>query len=138
MVSFCDLASPPAIPQNLASEIALHIAAHGIAMPSQDLHAVKGSVHKAPRGMHFSCRRFSGAGPSLRGQPSGLVGEKTGGVDPNLHIGEHVLGCLRGASVLPAIADGVIVGSRLIQLIEEDTTLSSLKAFVSSLRLALD
>jgi tryptophan synthase alpha chain len=35
------------------------------------------------------------------------------------------------------IADGVIVGSRLIQLIEEDATLTSLKSFVSSLRQAL-
>ncbi len=37
-----------------------------------------------------------------------------------------------------AIADGVIVGSRLIQLIEEDTTLASLNTFVSHLRQALD
>jgi tryptophan synthase alpha chain len=37
-----------------------------------------------------------------------------------------------------AVADGVIVGSRLIQLIDEDATLSSLRAFVSSLRQALD
>jgi len=36
------------------------------------------------------------------------------------------------------VADGVIVGSRLIQLIEEDTTHSSLKAFILSLRKALD
>ena len=36
------------------------------------------------------------------------------------------------------IADGVIVGSRLIQLIEQDATLSSLKSFLSSLRRALD
>ncbi len=36
------------------------------------------------------------------------------------------------------IADGVIVGSRLIQLIEEDATLSSLKALTISLRKALD
>ena len=36
------------------------------------------------------------------------------------------------------VGDGIIVGSRLIQLIEEDTTLSSLKAFVLSLRDALD
>jgi tryptophan synthase alpha chain len=35
-------------------------------------------------------------------------------------------------------ADGVIVGSRLIQLIEEDTTLVSLKSFVASLREAID
>ena len=42
------------------------------------------------------------------------------------------------ASRVARIADGVIVGSRLLQLIEEDATLSSLGAFVSSLREALD
>jgi len=36
------------------------------------------------------------------------------------------------------IADGVIVGSRLIQLIEQDATLSSLKSFALSLRQALN
>ena len=36
------------------------------------------------------------------------------------------------------IADGVIVGSRLIQLIEEDATFSSLKSFTLSLREALN
>ena len=35
------------------------------------------------------------------------------------------------------VADGVIVGSRIIQLMEEDTTFSSLKAFTSRLREAL-
>jgi len=35
------------------------------------------------------------------------------------------------------VADGVIVGSRIIQLMEEDTAFSSLKAFASSLREAL-
>ncbi|TET44202.1 MAG: tryptophan synthase subunit alpha [Dehalococcoidia bacterium] len=35
------------------------------------------------------------------------------------------------------VADGVIVGSRIIQLMAEDTTFSSLKAFASSLRDAL-
>ena len=36
------------------------------------------------------------------------------------------------------VADGVIVGSRLIQLIEQNSTLSSLEAFTLSLREALD
>ncbi len=36
------------------------------------------------------------------------------------------------------IADGVIVGSRLIQLIEQDATFSSLKSFALSLRQALN
>ncbi|MBI4186389.1 MAG: tryptophan synthase subunit alpha [Chloroflexi bacterium] len=36
------------------------------------------------------------------------------------------------------VADGVIVGSRLIQLLGEDATLSSLKAFISGLRSALN
>ena len=35
------------------------------------------------------------------------------------------------------MADGVIVGSRLIQLIEEDASLASLKALLASLRQAL-
>jgi len=35
-------------------------------------------------------------------------------------------------------ADGVIVGSRLIQLIEEDVTLVALKSFTASLRKAID
>jgi tryptophan synthase alpha chain len=42
------------------------------------------------------------------------------------------------AKRVAAIADGVIVGSRLIQLIEEDAALSSLRSFVSSLRNAID
>jgi tryptophan synthase alpha chain len=42
------------------------------------------------------------------------------------------------AQRVAAAADGVIVGSRLIQLIEEDATLSSLKAFVTSLRRSLN
>jgi len=42
------------------------------------------------------------------------------------------------AKRIARIADGVIVGSRLIQLIEEDATLASLKAFVLDLRAALN
>ena len=37
-----------------------------------------------------------------------------------------------------AIADGVIVGSRIIQLIEEDTALARLRDFISGMRQALD
>jgi tryptophan synthase alpha chain len=42
------------------------------------------------------------------------------------------------AKRVAAAADGVIVGSRIIQLIDEDATLISLKIFISSLRQALD
>jgi len=42
------------------------------------------------------------------------------------------------AGRVAAVADGVIVGSRLIQLIEEDSTLGSLKQFIVDLRRALD
>jgi tryptophan synthase alpha chain len=42
------------------------------------------------------------------------------------------------AKRVAAVADGVIVGSRLIQLIDEDSTLASLKKFISGLRQALD
>ncbi|MDD5591358.1 MAG: tryptophan synthase subunit alpha [Dehalococcoidales bacterium] len=42
------------------------------------------------------------------------------------------------AGRVAGIADGVIIGSRLIQLIEEDNSLSSLEAFTRSLRETLD
>jgi len=42
------------------------------------------------------------------------------------------------AGWIARIADGIIVGSRLIQLIEEDASLASLKSFTLSLRKALD
>jgi tryptophan synthase alpha chain len=42
------------------------------------------------------------------------------------------------AKRVAAVADGVIIGSRLIQLIEEDTTLAALKTFVARMRQALD
>jgi tryptophan synthase alpha chain len=37
-----------------------------------------------------------------------------------------------------ALADGVIIGSKLIELIEQDTSLKTLKSFVASVRKALD
>jgi tryptophan synthase alpha chain len=42
------------------------------------------------------------------------------------------------AKRVAAVADGVIVGSRLIQLIDEDASLGTLKAFVTSLRRSVD
>jgi len=42
------------------------------------------------------------------------------------------------ARQVAAIADGVIIGSRLIQLIEEDAMLSSLARFTREMRMALD
>jgi tryptophan synthase alpha chain len=42
------------------------------------------------------------------------------------------------ASRVGAIADGVIVGSRIVQLIEEDSSLAALGSFVAGLRRALD
>jgi tryptophan synthase alpha chain len=42
------------------------------------------------------------------------------------------------AKRVAAVSDGAIVGSRLIQLIEKDSTLSLLKSFAASLRRALD
>jgi tryptophan synthase alpha chain len=48
------------------------------------------------------------------------------------------IGTPEQAKRVAAVADGVIVGSRFIQLIEEDATLASLKTFISNLRRALD
>jgi tryptophan synthase alpha chain len=45
---------------------------------------------------------------------------------------------LEQAKRVAAIADGVIVGSRIIQLIDADDTLAELKSFVAGLRRAID
>ncbi len=45
---------------------------------------------------------------------------------------------LEQASRVARAADGIIIGSRLIQLIEEDATLSKLKEFTLGVRRALD
>ncbi|MBN1190628.1 MAG: tryptophan synthase subunit alpha [Dehalococcoidales bacterium] len=42
------------------------------------------------------------------------------------------------AAQVSKLADGVIVGSRLVQLMKEDQTLSSLQTFTSALRTAID
>jgi tryptophan synthase alpha chain len=42
------------------------------------------------------------------------------------------------AAQAAAYADGVIIGSRLIELIEEDNTLTSLKSFITDVRQTLD
>jgi tryptophan synthase alpha chain len=42
------------------------------------------------------------------------------------------------ARKVTAVADGVIVGSRIIQLIDEDRSLGSLMAFITSLRSSID
>lgn len=42
------------------------------------------------------------------------------------------------AGRVAAIADGVIIGSRIIQLIEEDRSLKKMESFIESLRKALD
>jgi tryptophan synthase alpha chain len=42
------------------------------------------------------------------------------------------------ASRAAALADGVIIGSRLIELIEEDGTLARMKSFIASIRHTLN
>jgi tryptophan synthase alpha chain len=42
------------------------------------------------------------------------------------------------ASRVAAIADGVIIGSRIVQLVEEDKTLAGLKRFIAGMRQAID
>jgi tryptophan synthase alpha chain len=62
------------------------------------------------------------------------VREKT---DKPLCVGFGISGAEQAKRVA-TIADGVIVGSRIIQLIEADDTLTELKSFVADLRRAID
>jgi tryptophan synthase alpha chain len=54
-----------------------------------------------------------------------------------LCIGFGISTALQAARVA-SYADGVIIGSRLIELIEEDSRLTTLKTFIGSVRQALD
>jgi tryptophan synthase alpha chain len=48
------------------------------------------------------------------------------------------IGTPEQARQVGSVADGVIVGSRIVQLVEEDSTFASLRSFVTGLRRALD
>lgn len=63
------------------------------------------------------------------------VREKSGGTPLCVGFG---ISTPEQARRVAAFADGVIVGSRFIQLIDKDPTLTTLKTFVASLREALD
>jgi len=79
----------------------------------------------------------TGARESLSADLSGFVATVRRYANQPLCIGFGV-SSPEQARQFARLADGVIVGSRLIQLIEEDTSLKSLRDFVASLRKALD
>jgi tryptophan synthase alpha chain len=79
----------------------------------------------------------TGARDTLSSELEGFVGRVRQKAKQPLCVGFGVSNAEQ-AKRIAAVADGVIVGSRLIQLIEEDASLVSLKTFVASLRRALD
>ncbi len=79
----------------------------------------------------------TGARDTLSPELEGFVKNVRGKTKQPLCVGFGI-STLEQARRVASVADGVIVGSRLIQLIEEDNTLASLNAFVLSLRKALD
>ncbi len=79
----------------------------------------------------------TGARESLSADLSGFVANVRRSAKQPLCLGFGV-STPEQARQFANLADGVIVGSRLIQLIEEDASLNSLRDFVASLRKALD
>jgi len=79
----------------------------------------------------------TGARDALPQELEGFVARVRAKAEKPLCVGFGV-STPKQARRIARVADGVIVGSRIIQLMEEDTTFSSLKAFASSLREALD
>jgi len=79
----------------------------------------------------------TGARADLPAELEGFVQNVRQVTDKPLCVGFGVSGAEQAKRVA-AIADGVIIGSRLIQLIEEDNTLGSLKTFIAGMRDVLD
>lgn len=97
------------------------------------------AVAEKSRGFIYlvSLTGVTGARDSLPSELEGFVNRVRGIAPQPLCVGFGI-STPGHARRIGAIADGVIVGSRIIDLIDEDSTLVSLKAFVSSLRSALD
>lgn len=96
-------------------------------------------VGKRSRGFIYlvSLTGVTGAREALSAELAGFVQRVRKKVNQPLCVGFGISNAEQAGRVA-ASADGVIVGSKLIQLIEEDATLKSLKSFVAGLRQALD
>jgi tryptophan synthase alpha chain len=96
-------------------------------------------VASSSRGFIYlvSLTGVTGARDTLSPELAGFVGKVREKTSLPLCVGFGI-STAEQAGQAAALADGVIVGSRLIQLIEKDATLKTLKSFISSLRAELD
>jgi tryptophan synthase alpha chain len=106
--------------------------------PTSDISRVKTTAARS-RGFIYlvSLTGVTGARESLPEQLEGFVKKVRQEAKQHLCVGFGI-GSAAQAKRVATIADGVIVGSKIIQLIEEDPSLGSLKTFTTSLRRALD
>jgi len=97
------------------------------------------AVAERARGFIYlvSLTGVTGARDTLSPELEGFVKRVRGRAKQALNVGFGI-STPEQAQQVASVADGVIIGSRLIQLIEEDTTLASLRSFVATLRQALD
>jgi len=79
----------------------------------------------------------TGARNSLSPELKGFVKRVRSKADLPLCVGFGI-SKVEHAMEAAALADGVIIGSRLIELIDEDASLTALKSFITSVRKALD
>jgi tryptophan synthase alpha chain len=106
--------------------------------PTSDISRVK-TVAARSRGFIYlvSLTGVTGARESLPEKLENFVKKARRQAKQPLCVGFGI-GSAAQAQRVANIADGVIVGSRIVQLIEEDPTLGSLKTFIAGLRRALD
>jgi len=97
------------------------------------------AVAERSRGFIYlvSLTGVTGARPDLPEELEGFVRRVAQKTEKPLCVGFGIA-TPEHARRVASIADGVIVGSRLIQLIDEDPTLASLRSFVTGLRRAID
>lgn len=133
----------PDLPPEEAEELEQSIKRHGLNLiyllsPASTEERIRLVASKASGFIYLvSLTGVTGARDKLPEELEGFVARVREKTEKPLCVGFGV-STPEQARRIGKVADGVIVGSRIIQLMEEDTTFSSLKAFVSSLRQALD
>jgi len=133
----------PDLPPEEGQELEESTRSHGLDLvyllsPASTEERIRLVVGKASGFIYLvSLTGITGARDELPQELEGFVARVRKRTEKPLCVGFGV-STPKQARRIARVADGVIVGSRIIQLMEEDTTFSSLKAFASSLREALD
>jgi tryptophan synthase alpha chain len=133
----------PDLPPEEGSELETTARKHGLDMiymlaPTSTEERIRGAGKRSGGFIYLvSLTGVTGARKELPAELEGFIKRVRKFARQALCVGFGISSAAQAKRVAKT-ADGVIVGSRLIQLIEEDSTLGSLKQFTADLRRALD